>query len=54
MKLWVKTIGADGNFHEFVFNTTDYTKINELMIANNISDFKLVDWDLRKISFINF
>ena len=51
-KLWVKTIGADKKHYEFVFDSTDYTKLTELMAEHGLSDYKIIDWRLKNITFI--
>lgn len=50
--LWVKTIGANGKEQEFVFDTDDYSQLQELMEEHKLSDYKVLDWKLKNITFL--
>ena len=54
MKLWIKTIGPDNKKYEFVFDTSDYTKTNDLMLEHpELIGHTLLDWKLKNIQFLN-
>lgn len=52
MKMIIVTIwGADTVFRDVVFDTADYSRIDELLKENNLNDHLVMDWEIRDITF---
>lgn len=51
MKLWVK-LKRDLDRIELVFDTQEYNQLNNLIYKAGYGDWKVVDWRLKEIEFI--
>jgi hypothetical protein len=51
-KLWIKLKSPQGEDVEVVFNTTHYSNMTELLEQRGFKDFKVIDWKIKRVIFM--